>query len=224
MFLSIGNVLSDDALAKARELAAALVWRDGAITAGHSAREVKRNRQADLSSAKGRACAAYVLEHIKANAILHAAARPAKFSPLLLSKTVIGGGYGAHVDNAIMGAGQNRLRTDLSFTVFLSDPADYEGGALALELPGGTQTVKLKAGDMVIYPTTLIHEVEPVTGGERLVAVGWMQSQIRSAAQRQILFDLEQIRTTLRVKSPASQELLMLDKVISNLLREWAEL
>ena len=161
---------------------------------------------------------------IARNDILKAAARPAKFSPLLLSRTGVGGGYGAHVDNALMGTGDAALRTDLSFTLFLNAPDAYEGGALALDLPGGVERLKPKAGDMVLYPSTLIHEVSPVTAGERVVAIGWIQSQIRSAQQRQILFDLEQVRATLRAKPDAGAELLMLDKAFSNLLREWVSI
>jgi len=224
MFFTLGNVLDKAALDEARAHIAGLSWRDGAVTAGASAKQVKRNEQADLSTAGGKALAANLLKQIKAHPIVQAYARPARVSPLLLSRTGVHGGYGAHVDNAIMGRGQNRLRTDLSFTLFLSDPESYEGGELALDLTSGVQTVKLNAGDMVIYPSGFIHEVTPVTKGERLVAVGWIQSQIRSAANRQTLFDLEQVRTTLRGKSAGSPELLTLDKVISNLLREWVEL
>jgi len=223
MFLTLGNVLDGAALEKAHARIAGLNWRDGAVTAGTTAKQVKRNEQADLSSGEGKALAADLLEHIMAHPVVKAYARPAKVSPLLISRTGANGGYGAHVDNAIMGRGQNRLRTDLSFTLFLSDPETYKGGELSLDLSSGVQTVKLNAGDMVIYPSGFIHEVTPVTKGERLVAVGWMQSQIRNVANRQTLFDLEQVRTTLRTKSPGSPELLTLDKVISNLLREWAE-
>ena len=116
------------------------------------------------------------------------------------------------------------MRSDLSFTLFLSDPHSYEGGELSLELPGGVQKLKPIAGDMVLYPSTLIHQVEPVTDGERLVAVGWIQSEIRNPEHRQILLDLEQVRTTLRAKGQASPELLVLDKAISNLLRQWVSL
>ena len=123
-----------------------------------------------------------------------------------------------------MGRGEAGLRTDLSFTLFLSAPEAYEGGALTLDLPGGRQSLKPAAGDMVLYPSSQIHEVETVTKGERLVAVGWIQSQIRSAQQRQIIFDLEQVRATLRAKPGKGDEMLLLDKAISNLLREWADL
>lgn len=224
MFLTIGNVLEASAVASLRTRAAKLAWRDGARTAGKVAKTVKKNEQADLSTAAGKAVVDEIMKAVGANAVVKAAAQPARFSPLLLSRTGIGGGYGAHVDNAVMGRDDTRLRTDLSFTVFLSAPEDYEGGALTLDLPGGTQSLKPAAGDMVLYPSSLIHEVETVTKGERLVAVGWIQSQIRSAQQRQIIFDLEQVRATLRAKPSKGDEMLLLDKAISNLLREWTNL
>jgi len=224
MFLTIGNVLEASAVASLRTRAAKLAWRDGSRTAGTGAKTVKKNEQADLSTEAGQSVAGDIMKAVGANAVVKAAAQPARFSPLLLSRTGIGGGYGAHVDNAVMGRGDARLRTDLSFTVFLSGPEDYEGGALTLDLPGGTQSLKPAAGDMVLYPSSQIHEVETVTKGERLVAVGWIQSQIRSAQQRQILFDLEQVRATLRAKPSKGDEMLLLDKAISNLLREWASL
>lgn len=224
MFLTIGNVLHADKLEIVRNVATKLKWRDGADTAGPTARKVKRNQQADLSDPQGKALHDQLMAAINANTVLQAAARPAKFSRLLLSRTSKDGGYGAHVDNAIMGAGDHKLRTDLSFTLFLSDPEAYEGGALMLDLPGGQQSLKPQAGELVLYPSTLIHAVEPVSAGERLVAVGWIQSQIRHAEQRQILFDLEQVRSTLRAKDGTSPEALMLDKAMSNLLRQWTDI
>ena len=224
MFMMIGNVLDAAALGRVRGNAEELEWRDGALTAGVTAKQVKHNEQADLSSVPGKAVVQEVTGAIKANAVFTAAARPAKLSPILLSRTGPGGGYGAHVDNAIMGSEGRKLRTDLSFTLFLSDPESYEGGELVLDLPGGAQSLKPAAGDLILYPSTLIHAVETVTSGERLVAVGWVQSQLRSAAQRQTLFDLEQVRATLRAKQGMGSEALMLDKVISNLLRQWGEL
>lgn len=224
MFLVIGNVLSASALGGCKAAIETLEWRDGAQTAGASAKKVKKNLQADLSSEAGKSLVSDVMSALRSNQVLMAAARPAEFSPLLLSKTQAGGGYGEHVDNAVMGAERRKIRTDLSFTLFLSDPEHYEGGALSLDLPGGIQKLKPAAGDLVLYPSTLIHEVEPVESGERLAAVGWIQSDIRSAEQRQILFDLEQVRATLRGRASQGPELLMLDKAISNLLRQWIDI
>ena len=222
MFFIIANVLNADELADICAKAVELDWRDGAATAGSVAKRVKRNQQALTNTEAGKSLTARLTHSILASAVFQAAARPAKLSPLLISRTREGGGYGAHVDNAVMGEGAARLRTDLSFTLFLSSPEEYEGGALAMDMPGGVQRVKPAAGDLVLYPSTLIHEVEPVTKGERLAAVAWVQSEVREQERRQILFDLEQVRIAQRVGTPAdAPERLVLDKAISNLLRLW---
>lgn len=223
MFFTIANVLDDAATVRLRGAVSALEWRDGAATAGAVAKRVKRNLQAVATTKAGEAIRAELMNAIRGNAVFMAAAQPAKFSPLMLSKTRDGGGYGAHVDNALMGDGEARLRTDLSFTLFLSEPDSYEGGALMMDLPSGVQSVKPAAGDLVLYPSTLIHEVETVTRGERLAAVGWVQSEVRGEAERQVLFDLEQVRVAIRAKAPDNApERLILDKAIANMLRMWS--
>jgi PKHD-type hydroxylase len=128
--------------------------------------------------------------------------------------------YGAHTDDALMGDEFHPLRTDLAFTLFLSDPTTYDGGALIVESRGGEQAVKLAAGDCVLYPAGTIHRVEPVTRGERLAAVGWVQSVVRDAARREILFDLSKARARV---SASREDLLLLDKSIGGLLRMWGE-
>ena len=220
MFLIIGNILSDTDLARIHERLGSLDWQDGAKTAGGRARKVKKNEQANLRSKEGRGLHDFITEAVERSAVLRAAARPRKFSRLLISRSRDSGGYGNHVDNALMGD----LRTDLSFTLFLSDPATYEGGELVIDLPSGEQSAKPAAGDLVLYPSGAIHRVEPVTKGERLAAVGWIQSRVRSANQREVLFDLDNTRASLARKlSDEAPELLALDKVVSNLLRQWAE-
>jgi PKHD-type hydroxylase len=142
----------------------------------------------------------------------------------MISRTGPGGGYGRHIDNAFMGTGERRLRTDLSFTLFLSDPATYEGGELDVETPAGQHLAKPAAGDLVLYPSTTLHEVRPVTSGERIVCVGWIESSIRDAAAREILFDLENLRATLATQhAPQSPEMLTLSKTVANLLRLWGD-
>jgi PKHD-type hydroxylase len=200
-----------------------LEWRDGRETAGAVAREVKRNLQAAMDSAPGRALHDELSRLIEDNAVIKAAAQPRRFSPLLISKTGVDGRYGAHVDNALMGKGAQRLRTDLSFTMFLTPPGEYEGGELVIHAAGMTQELKGEAGYLVLYPSGSIHEVKPVTRGERIVCVGWIESLVADAGQREMLFDLENLRAALRQKLPAqSAELLTLDKTIANLLRMWA--
>jgi PKHD-type hydroxylase len=218
------NALDDAAhLAALRERIGMLEWRDGRETAGSVAREVKRNLQAAMDSVPGRALQDELARLIEDNAVIKAAAQPRRFSPLLISKTGVDGRYGAHVDNALMGKGAQRLRTDLSFTLFLTPPGEYEGGELVIHAAGMTQELKGEAGYLVLYPSGSIHEVKPVTRGERIVCVGWIESLVADAGQREMLFDLENLRTALRQTLPLqSAELLTLDKTVANLLRMWA--
>ncbi len=223
MLLTISNILSEEGLSRAMDLVAALDWRDGAVTAGRTAKAVKKNEQADLSSPGGQTLSKNLLTAISEHAVVKAAARPKLFSTLLVSRTADAGRYGAHIDNALMRKNGQWFRTDLSFTLFLSDPSDYDGGELIIHNAGAIQEIKGEAGDMVLYPSTSIHEVAPVTRGERIVCAGWIESMICDEAQRDMLFDLENLRVSLRSQMAAqSAEILMLDKTIANLLRMWA--
>lgn len=224
MLLNLSGVLTPEDLVQARDLAATLSWRDGAETAGAVARQVKRNLQADLGSRTGVKLREMLLAKIRTHPVLRAAAQPKRFSKLLVSKTEEGGGYGFHVDNAFMGVGEDRMRTDLSFTLFLSEPETYEGGELEVDLPDMTRAIKLPAGDMVLYPSTSLHQVAPVTSGTRLVCVGWIETAVPDMAVREILFDLENLRASLGAKyDPQSPEMLTLAKSISNLMRRFGE-
>jgi PKHD-type hydroxylase len=218
------NLLDDPAhLAALGERIGLLEWRDGRETAGSVARQVKRNEQAAMDSIAGRRLQEELAALIEDHPVLRAAAQPRRFSPLIISKTAGGGHYGAHVDNALMGRGAQRLRTDLSFTLFLTPPEEYGGGELVVHAAGMTQELKGEAGQLVLYPSASIHEVRPVTRGTRIVCVGWIESLVADQASREMLFDLENLRTALRTQLPAqSVELLTLDKTIANLLRMWA--
>ena len=221
--ITISNIFDADALAGLLEQSEKLVWRDGAATAGATAQRVKRNQQADLSSRAGAALRAQVETALRAHPVVQAAAWPKRISKLLLSRMEAGDGYGLHVDNPLMGSGDQRLRTDLSFTLFLSDPQDYQGGELVVDLMGETRAIKGQAGDVVLYASTSLHQVAPVTAGSRLVCVGWIESLVRDAAQRDILFDLENLRAELaKSLPPEAPELMVLSKSIANLLRQWA--
>jgi PKHD-type hydroxylase len=218
------NVLEDaDHRAAIAERIAMLTWRDGRETAGSVARQVKRNEQAAMNSPAGRALQDELSQLVSDNMVVKAAAQPRRFSPVIISRTGVGGKYGAHVDNALMGRGAQRLRTDLSFTLFLTPPGEYEGGELVIHAAGMTQELKGEAGNLVLYPSGSIHEVKPVTKGTRIVCIGWIESTVADPAQREMLFDLENLRTALRQQLPAqSAELLTLDKTMANLLRMWA--
>ena len=223
MLLVINAIEDAGHLAALAERIGLLEWRDGRETAGAVAREVKRNLQAAMDSTAGRRLQDELHGLIADHPVLKAAAQPRRFSPLIISKTTGGGHYGPHVDNALMGKGTGRVRTDLSFTLFLTPPGDYEGGELVVHTAGMTQEVKGEAGHLVLYPSGSIHEVRPVTRGERIVCIGWIESLIADGARREMLFDLENLRAGLRRQLPSqSAELLTLDKTIANLLRMWA--
>jgi PKHD-type hydroxylase len=154
---------------------------------------------------------------LTAQPLLQAAAFPRRIHGLLFSRSGAGEGYGRHVDNAWMSGG----RSDLSFSLFLSEPEAYAGGALVLEAPGGEESFRLPAGHALVYPSTLLHRVEPVTAGERLVAVGWIESRIRLADQRELLFELDTARRTLFARHGKDEIFDLVSRSYSNLLRRW---
>lgn len=220
MLISIPDVIAEAALSAVFEQTSQLVWRDGGETAGRVARQVKRNLQADLSTRAGAKLRDALATTIVAHPVLRAAAQPRRLVRLLLSKTLPGGGYGYHVDSPHMETSAGQVRTDLSFTLFLSAPDAYEGGELVIEQAGMTHWLKPAAGDLVLYPSTNLHEVRTVTAGERIVCAGWIESWVRAADDREVLFDLENLRTSLTaVYDLQSPEMLTLQKVIANLTR-----
>ncbi|MEM6584177.1 MAG: Fe2+-dependent dioxygenase [Pseudomonadota bacterium] len=224
MIVKIAAFTEEERIAKISGMLDQLEWRDGRETAGSVAKQVKRNLQAVATDEAGKAIRAELGPLIADNRVVRAAARPRRISALMISKTADGGHYGPHVDNAVMGKGRNRLRTDISFTLFLSHSEDYEGGELVIHTAGLTQVVKGEWGQLVLYPSTSIHEVKPVTKGARVVCVGWIESLIADPTQRELLFDLENLRTSLRQKMDhQSPELLTLDKSMSNLVRMWSQ-
>lgn len=224
MFLIVAGVIEPEALQEVRREIDALQWRDGRDTAGAVAGAVKRNEQAVLERGPGARLRRRLGEAVAGHPVVRAAARPKRYSRLLISRTNPGGGYGPHTDNPFMGAGASRVRTDVSYTLFLSEPEAYGGGALTIDLAGVVQSLKPAAGDLVLYPSTSIHQVEPVTHGARLAAVGWIESDVRDPARREVLFDVENLRADLRSRLPAdAPALLQLDKIAANLARLWAE-
>ena len=218
MLLVIEKLLTAIEVQVLREAASSLQFDDGRKTAGRFAAEVKANDQA-ASSPELTAVLAKVETALAGNALFRSAARPKALTKLILSRYRTGQTYGLHVDDALMAG----LRTDLSFTLFLAEPNTYDGGALIIEDTFEARAIKLNPGDLILYPSTTLHRVEPVTRGERLAVVGWAQSLIRRADQREILFDLDQaVEATFAAegKSPLFDSLA---KTRSNLLRMWAE-
>lgn len=218
MLLALDGILSPAEAAVLADAARALTFDDGRKTAGRFAKGVKSNGQAAPSPERD-AILAQVGRAIAAHPVFRSAARPKSTTPLILSRYGEGQTYGLHVDDALM----QGLRTDLSFTLFLADPASYDGGALIIQDHFESRAIKLNAGDMILYPSTTLHQVEPVTRGERLAVVGWVQSLIRDGAQREMLFDLDQAVETCFATEGKSAQFDRLAKTRSNLLRMWAE-
>jgi PKHD-type hydroxylase len=214
MLLAIEDVLVGEDLERARLDIAKLVFSDGKATAGPSAKAVKNNQQAIGPDAE--AVVDFVRRALDAHPIFQAAAQVRAYGPMMVSRYDEGQEYGLHVDNAFMG----NVRADLSFTLFLSDLENYEGGALSLELPAGSQAIRLPAGSLILYPSTSLHRVEPITRGQRLAVVGWIESRILHAEAREALFDLANVRASLEANASIDPLVrLTLQKVQANLIR-----
>lgn len=213
----LGDVLSGAEVRVLRDEAARLEFEDGARTAGARARRVKANDQAARSPERD-ALLEMARKALTAHPVFQSAARPRQMTPLILSRYREGQTYGYHVDDALMGG----IRTDLSFTLFLADPESYDGGALEIDDPAGLREVRLPAGSAVLYPSTSLHRVAPVTRGERLAVVGWIESWIRDDAERAILFGIDQALATLDGGGDVALVSDKLAQIRSNLLRRWA--
>jgi len=224
MSVILQAVLEGPDLARVREDLALLPWSPGARTAGAAARAVKHNLQADGADPRTQALERFVLDALRRHPLFEIAARPARYSRVMFSRYTPGMTYGAHTDDALMGAGEARLRTDLAFTLFLSPAESYQGGALTIDTPLGEQAIKLEAGDAILYPAGSIHYVAPIADGVREAAVGWVQSAIADSGQRELVFDLAVARARLGDAAAPRDELLRMDKAISNLLRMWAQI
>jgi PKHD-type hydroxylase len=219
MQIVIGSVLSAAEVKAATAALARSRFVDGRDTAGFAARTVKHNAQADASDRSLETTRRLVAERILGNEVFRLAVRPKALSPLLFSRYDTGMTYGSHVDDALM----QGMRSDVSFTLFLSDPKNYRGGELVIESAAGEEEVKLAAGSLVAYPSTSLHRVNAVSRGVRLAAVGWARSFIREAARRELLFDLDTARRTMFARAGKSQEFDLVSKSLANLMRMWAE-
>lgn len=225
MLLPIPDVLTPDELAHCRALLLRADWQDGLATAGAISAEVKRNRQLPLDSEAGHALGNVVLAALARNPLFLSAALPLRIMPPMFNRYGGGEHFGVHVDNAIrIVPGGQQIRTDLSMTLFFSDPEDYDGGELHVETEFGANAVKLPAGHMVLYPSTSLHQVTPVTRGERICSFFWLQSMIRDESARTMLFDLDQnvqrLGGELGLGHPS---VVALSGIYHNLIRRWAE-
>lgn len=219
MLHHLSHVLTPEELSKIRELTATREdFVDGQETAGWAAKQVKNNLQM-ARGPKADLVKRIAETALQRHSVFHAAAQPKRILRTLVSRYEVGMTYGWHVDDPLMGG----HRSDLSFTLFLSDPEDYEGGALILDGTDGISEVKLKAGEAVLYPTGALHQVAPLSGGARLAVVGWVRSLIRRADQREMLFELDISCRSVFEKEGKSALFDRLHKTKSNLMRMWAE-
>jgi PKHD-type hydroxylase len=230
MMLHVPEVLSGELLIQLREaLQTSLLsseWSQGAVTSGPQATQRKQNRQLTANTAAGGKWGATVTAALEQHPLFVSAALPHHTLPPLFNCYEGGGHYGNHVDNAIQRDANRptKVRTDVSVTVFISQPDEYDGGELIIEDTYGAHDVKLPAGDAILYPSTSLHRVEPVTRGRRLAAVTWVQSMIRDDWQRAMLFNLDMTILRLRQRLGEGEEVVALTSHYHNLLRQWAEL
>lgn len=224
MLLHIPEVFSKAEVAALRATLDKGPWADGNVTSGHQSATAKVNRQLPEDSAEAREVGGLILQALNANPMFVSAALPHTIFPPLFNRYEGGEHFGVHVDNAIRQRGAVRIRSDLSCTLFLAEPDEYDGGELIIEEMYGPQSVKLPAGDLVLYPSKSLHRVTPVTRGARVASFFWLQSLIRDDADRETLFRMDvAIQRVNAEKGPKDQAVLELTAVYHNLLRRWAE-
>ena len=220
MIICIPSILKEEELETIKTFLSKAEFVDGKITAGWHAKLVKNNQQLDNKNLDKREMEGIVIKALNRNPLFQTAVRPKFIHSILFSRYEVGMSYGRHVDNAIMKDGR---RVDVSFTLFLNSPDEYEGGELVMEGAQDEQDYCLEAGSAIVYPSTTLHRVEPVTKGVRLAAVGWVQSFIREAGDREILFDLDTARRVMFAQQGKSAEFDLISKSIANLIRKWAD-
>jgi PKHD-type hydroxylase len=221
MLLSIPDVLTKDQITEARKALDKADWKDGRITAGHQSAKAKNNTQLEGTDPAARALGEMILRRLESNPLFLSSALPLHVFPPLFNRYGEGHSFGTHVDNSIRqipGTAQ-RVRTDLSATLFLSDAEEYEGGELVVETKFGVQSVKLEAGSMILYPASSLHRVNPITKGVRLASFFWIQSMIRDDALRTALFDMDLAIQQLNRDVPGHESVVQLTGVYHNLLR-----
>ena len=225
MLLRIPALLDADEVRQCRQALDEAAWQDGRVTAGSLAVHVKANQQLPLDSPVARAIGDRILDRLGRNPLFMSAALPLKVLPPRFNRYQGGGTYGNHIDNAFFTIPGTaiKVRTDISTTVFFSDPDEYEGGELVVEDTYGHQSVKLPAGDAIVYPGTSLHRVEPVTRGVRYASFFWTHSLVASAEQRRLLFALDQQVQQLTGRHPGDPSLEALSGIYHNLLRMWSQ-
>ncbi|HEX6096786.1 MAG TPA: Fe2+-dependent dioxygenase [Thermoanaerobaculia bacterium] len=226
MLLQIPNVLSPEQVRDARAVLDAAEWIDGRVTAGHQSARAKHNEQIPEDHPAARRVGASIVDALARSPLFRSAALPLHVFPPLFNRYSTGQSFGSHVDNAvrqIAGTGHH-LRTDLSATLFLSEPAEYDGGELVIEDTFGVQSVKLAAGNLILYPASSLHHVRPVTRAARVSSFFWIQSMVADDGKRTLLFDLDLSIQRLGADHPEHASVLQLTGVYHNLLRRWCVL
>jgi PKHD-type hydroxylase len=223
MLTRLHRVLDPDRLADAVKLIAGGRFVDGALSAGMAAKRVKHNQELSADERLTRTLNNLVMGSLVNHPVYRSAALPLKTGAPYYARYSPGMSYGSHVDDPVMGRG-DLYRSDISVTIFLSGPEDYDGGELVIETPFGEQQVKLPAGDAVIYPSSSVHRVAEVTRGERLVAVSWIQSLVREPDKRALLHELNQAREKLLHDQPEAEETRRVSHTYVNLVRMWSEI
>lgn len=223
--LNVIAVLDSASAASIRARLEQATWIDGKVTAGHQSARSKHNLQLDEADPLARELGDSVMQALGGNPGFHAAALPQAVFPPLFNRYEGGGRFGTHVDNALRqhAASGRRIRTDLSATLFLSEPDSYDGGELVIEDTYGEQRIKLPAGHLVLYPSTSLHRVEPVRRGARISSFFWIQSLVRDDAQRRLLLELDESTRQLATENPDHPVAVKLTGIYHNLLRRWAE-
>jgi len=224
MLLQIPDVLTAEQVKEFREIMDKANWIDGKVTAGHQSAKAKNNMQLAEGSQEAQILGEKILMALERNSTFISAALPLKVFPPLFNSYSGGQNFATHVDNAIRQVPGTpfRIRTDLSATLFLSDPLDYEGGELVVEDTYGTHKIKLPAGHMILYPSSSLHHVNPVTKGTRVASFFWIESMVREDAQRTLLFDLDSSIRLLNQEHPDNIAAVQLTGIYHNLLRRWA--
>ncbi|MHB1022360.1 MAG: Fe2+-dependent dioxygenase [Acidobacteriaceae bacterium] len=225
MLLTIPDVLNAEQMAEVRRLLDQAEWVDGRVTAGHQSAQAKDNLQIPEGHPIAEKVGELILSTLGQNPLFITAALPVKVFPPLFNRYAGGQSFGTHVDNAIrhVKGTSHRVRSDLSATLFFSQPEEYDGGELVIEDTYGLHSVKLPAGHLVLYPSSSLHHVRPVTRGARVSSFFWIQSMVRQDAQRSLLFDLDLAIQNLNEEKPDHKVAVQLTGVYHNLLRQWAE-
>ena len=225
MLLHIPKALTEAQVAHCRAILEDAKWVDGRETSGHLAARVKHNRQVDESTPEAREMGNIIVPAPERTPLFMASALPLRVFPPLFNRYEPGMAFGPHVDNAIreLTSSALRVRTDLSATLFLSAPEEYDGGELVVDDTYGAHSVKIPAGDMILYPATSLHRVLPVTRGARLASIFWVQSMVRDDGERSLLFDLDMAISQVSETTPDNPGIVALTSCYHNLLRRWAD-